>query len=157
MEHVVYEQLVTEPDPELQRIFTFLDLEHEPGAVEYGDRFSAKKGPGDPISVEKHKRPVTDSLLKWAAELADDEAKLDVARDMIDRIEPADLATWGTPRHTVFDALEQAGGAAPPSRTVNAYTLQRRVLMALKKDIHSRAHGKLLKRVRYYCDVLLRE
>ncbi len=30
-------------------------------------------------------------------------------------------------------------------------------LNTLKKDIHNRAHGKLVKRVKYYCDVLLRE
>jgi hypothetical protein len=40
---------------------------------------------------------------------------------------------------------------------MSAYTLQRKVMLALKKDIHQRPHGALLKRVRYYCDVLLRE
>jgi len=28
---------------------------------------------------------------------------------------------------------------------------------ARAEDIHERAHGKLIKKVRYYCDVLLRE
>jgi hypothetical protein len=30
-------------------------------------------------------------------------------------------------------------------------------MLALKKDIHNRAHGRIVKRVKYYCDVLLRE
>ena len=53
--------------------------------------------------------------------------------------------------------VEAAGGAPPPKPPRNNYTLQRRIMLALKKDIHSRPHGKLVKRVKYYCDVLLRE
>jgi hypothetical protein len=30
-------------------------------------------------------------------------------------------------------------------------------MLALKKDIHERPHGAIVKRLRYYCDVLLRE
>jgi hypothetical protein len=30
-------------------------------------------------------------------------------------------------------------------------------MLALKKDIEKRPHGKMLKKVKYYCDVLLRE
>src|SRR5215510_10276362 len=37
--HVRYEQLVREPESELGRVFNFLDLKDEPGAVDYGDRF----------------------------------------------------------------------------------------------------------------------
>lgn len=155
--HVGYEDLVAEPEKHLERIFAFLGLENEPEAVQYGERFQAKKGPGDPISVEKHDRPVTDSTMKWAAELREDSRKAELARRMIERLEDEDLETWGFPRERVFDALEKAGGIAPPSRVVNAYTIQRRVMLALKKDIHERPHGRLLKRVRYYCDVLLRE
>jgi hypothetical protein len=50
-----------------------------------------------------------------------------------------------------------AGGAPAPKPVRNSYTFQRRVMLALKKDIHSRPHGKLVKRVKYYCDVLLRD
>ena len=46
---------------------------------------------------------------------------------------------------------------AAPKPARNSYTFQRRVMLALKKDIHNRAHGKIVKRVKYYCDVLLRE
>lgn len=155
--HVRYEDLVTEPEKQLERMFAFLALENEPEAVEYGKRFDSKKGPGDPISVSQHDRPVTDSKEKWAAELAADERKLRLAREMIDRLSDEDLATWGNPRDTIFDALATAGAAEPPKRVINSYTIQRRVMLALKKDIHERPHGRVLKRLRYYCDVLLRE
>ncbi|MFW6067857.1 MAG: sulfotransferase family protein [Myxococcota bacterium] len=156
--HVAYEDLVQAPEPHLERLFAFLGLPHEPEAVDYGERFEASKsGPGDPIGVARHGRPVTDSLHKWAAELAADPAKLELARQMVDRLDPADLETWGWPKRLLWDALQESRGATPPRPVWNGYTFQRRVLMALKKDIHDRPHGRLVKRIRYYCDVLLRE
>ena len=53
--------------------------------------------------------------------------------------------------------IEAAGGEPAPKPPRNNYTLQRRIMLALKRDIHNRPHGKLVKRVKYYCDVLLRE
>lgn len=155
--HIGYEELVQDPETHLERIFAFLGLPNEPEAVDYGERFTAKKGPGDPIQVSQHRRPVTNSLHKWAAELQEDVRKLALARRMIDRIAPDDLETWGWPRERIFEALENAGGVAPPKPVLNAYTLQRKVMLALKKDIHARPHGRLIGRIRYYCDVLLRE
>lgn len=155
--HVAYETVVAQPEIELERVFAYLGVENEPEAVNYGENFKAKQGPGDPISVSQHSRPVTDSLHKWAAELRDDPAKLKLAEQMIDRIAPADLETWGWKRENLFDALSSAGGAAPPKPVLNAYTFQRKVMLALKKDIHQRPHGAVVKRLRYYCDVLLRD
>ena len=156
--HVRYEELVQTPDEHLERVFAFLGLEHEPEAVNYAERFDANKGgPGHPIGVAQHKRPVTDSLHKSAEELARDPRKLALARSMIDRCDPADLEVWGWPRETVFEALEGAGGDAPPKPMLNRYTFQRKVMLALKKDIHTRPHGALIRKLRYYCDVLLRE
>lgn len=155
--HVGYEALVAAPEAWLERIFGFLGLEHEPGAVEYGKKFQAKKGPGDPISVSQHDRPVTESVEKWATELVSDAGKLAIARDIAAKLDPADLVTWGYDPTHLFDALETAGGKPPPKPVLNAYTMQRAVMLALKKNIHERPHGKLIKKVRYYCDVLLRE
>lgn len=159
MTHVGYEALVREPAREIERLFAFLGLPNEPDAVEYGKRFRSKKGPGDPISVEQHDRPVTDSLDKWAAELCGDASKLGLAREMVAKLDRADLMTWGYDPARLFDALQAAGGTAPPPppRVRNGYTLQRRVMLALKKDIHTRPHGRMVRRIRYYCDVLLRE
>lgn len=155
--HVKYEELVEAPERHLERVFAYLGVENEPEAVNYGERFKAEKGPGDPITVNQHQRPVTDSLHKWAAELQGDDGKRRLAERMIERISDEDLKAWGWPRERVFDALRDAGGAPPPRPVLSSYTIQRKVLLALKKDIHHRPHGALLKRVRYYCDVLLRE
>lgn len=155
--HVAYEDLVTEPEPELERIFAFMGLEHAPDAVEYGKGAPVKKGMGDPITVHTQDRPVAHSVDKWAAELAHDVAKRELAEDMIGRIDPADFEAWQWPLDALWAPLELVGGGPPPKPARNSYTFQRRVMLALKKDIHKRPHGKLVKRVKYYCDVLLRD
>jgi hypothetical protein len=157
---VGYENLVAQPEAQLERIFTFLGLEHEPDAVNYKKKFQAQAGMGDPIGVKKHDRPSTESVEKWVPELLQDERKLSLARDISAQLSDEDLETWGYPRATLFSALEQANGASkklPKPPVFNKYVFQRRVMLALKKDIDKRAHGKLIKRVKYYCDVLLRE
>jgi hypothetical protein len=155
--HLAYEDLVMEPEPQLERVFAFLGLEHDPDAVEYGKSGPAKKGMGDPITVHTQDRPVSDGLGKWAAELAHDTDKRALAERMIAQLDPADLDAWEWPSAALWAPIEAAGGGAPPKRARNSYTFQRRVMLALKKDIHTRPHGRLVKRVKYYCDVLLRE
>ncbi len=154
--HVKYEEVVAAPEQHLERVFSYMGVENEPEAVNYGEHFAGKKGPGDPITVSQHSRPVTDSLHKWAVELKNDANKRALAEQMIGSLDDADLALWGWPRAHVFDALEKAGGAAPPKTVLNGYTLQRKVMLAIKKDIHTRPHGAVVKKLRYYCDVLLR-
>lgn len=157
--HVKYEEVVAAPERHLERVFSYMGVENEPEAVNYGEKFQGKKGPGDPITVSQHSRPVTDSLHKWAVELKNDPRKRALAETMIAKLDDADLEQWGWPRAKVFEALEQAGGAAPPKTVLNAYTLQRRVMLALKKNLES-PHGApaktAVKKIRYYCDVLLR-
>jgi hypothetical protein len=155
--HVAYEDLVMEPESQLERIFAFLGLEHDPSAVEYGRAGETKKGMGDPITVDQQGRPVTASVDKWALELAADEDKRALAESMVARLEGPDLAAWQWPPEALWAPLEAAGGGPAPKPPRNNYTLQRRIMLALKRDIHSRPHGKLVKRVKYYCDVLLRE
>ncbi|MCS6797715.1 MAG: sulfotransferase [Myxococcota bacterium] len=156
--HVRYERLVAEPEAELRGLFEFLRLPHDPRAVDYGERFSGPSdGPGDPIGVGRHRRPTTASVHRWATEVATDPAKRTLARRMIDALSDDDLEAWGEPRRTLWEPLERAGAPRPASRVVNGYTLQRRVLLALRKDVHRRPHGALLERIRYYCDVILRD
>ena len=160
--HVRYEQLVREPETELSRVFAFLDLPDEPGAANYGERFdSTTNGMGDPITVGKQKRPVESSLNKWVAELIDDSAKLTLASQIIHRLDDDDLRLWGFEKSQLLAPLEQARRwgdvAAFKKPETNNYVLQRRIMLALKKDIRSRPHGKLIEKVRYYCNVLLRE
>lgn len=155
--HVRYEELVQEPEAQLEKIFAYLGLDNEPEAVEYGRGPGMKKGMGDPTGVKQHQRPVTDSLHKWATELVHDESKLALAQHMVAGCSDEDLEAWDWPRDAVFEAMASAGGGEPPKTVRNSYTFQRKVMLALKKDIHERPHGKLVKRLKYYCDVLLRE
>jgi len=156
---VGYEQLVRQPERELARIFAFLGLEDEPEAVQYGKRFEAKEGMGDPIGVKKHDRPTTESVDKWIPELLSSPDKRSYARELIDRLDEDDLETWGYPKETLFAPLSTAreGGTVPRPPLFNKHVFQRRVMLALKHDIDKRPHGRVLKRIKYYCDVLLRE
>lgn len=158
---VRYEQLVASPAEELAKIFAFLDLPNEPEAVNYGDRFEAKKGMGDPITVHSEGRPVATSLEKWVGELLQDADKVSLAEQIVSRLDVADVAQWGFKKAELFGELSTAQSEgrdlAYKKPKVNNYVFQRRVMLALKKDIHNRPHGKVLERVRYYCNVLLRE
>jgi hypothetical protein len=162
MLQVGYEQLVRDPATQLERMFAFLGLENQPSAVNYGDNFEeTKKGMGDPITVGEQKRPVDSSIEKWVGELAEDESKLALASEIIAKLDPEDVRLWGFDKSQLLEPLERAraSGKLPKYKKPksNNYVLQRRIMLALKKDIHERPHGKLVEKVRYYCNVLLRE
>lgn len=160
MVRVAYEDLVQRPEEEMRRVFAFLDLPFEAGVVDYGKHEHETKGLGDPLGVKQHSRPVTDSVEKWAHELAADPAKLAILRDMVSRIDDLDLETWGFPRATFFGAVEHAArnGAKPPPVPpfFDRYRLQRKMLVTLRRNIDQNAFGRVVKRVRLVCDVLLR-
>lgn len=153
---VRYEDLVQAPETHLRRIFEHLDLPHEAGAVEYGKHEHITKSYGDPMSVEKHTRPVTDSLETWAADLLARPEALSLARQLIDTIDDAYLEAWGYPKAQHFAALEGREAAATQRAPLNTYRIKRQVLLTLRKNIHHNAFGSAVKKVRYYCDVLLR-
>ncbi len=127
---VAYEDLVQRPEEEMRRVFEFLSVPFEAGAIDYGSHEHEAKGLGDPLGVGRHSRPVTDSVEKWAHELAGDPAKLAIVRDMVGRLDDADLETWGFPRATFFAPVEAAArdGArpAPPPAFFDRYRLQRK-------------------------------
>ena len=164
--HVVYEQLVRAPAPELARIFAFLGLPDDPGAVHYGERFGgeaghASAGSGDPIGVAAHDKPVDSSVDKWTAELIADPEKEALALAILEKLAPDDVRLWGFDPTALLEPLErarEAGNAGAYKKPkLNSFVLQRKIMLALKKDIDRRPHGKLIRRVRYYCNVLLRD
>jgi hypothetical protein len=158
--HVHYEALVETPEAHLQALFQFLGLAHEPDAVNYGKHFkSEKKGMGDPFGVEKHQRPVTDSKDAWIGQVSAEPARRELAKQMMLALDDRDLEPWGLNKAATLSALSEKSKSASlsPKAPFSWYTLKRRVLLALKKNIHQRAHGRVLKKVRYYCDVLLRD
>jgi len=158
--HVRYEQLVREPEAELRRVCAYLGLAFEPGMVEYGSEKPtrpAAAGLGDPITVGKETRPTTKSVAKWAVEMADAPGQLEQARAILERLADDDLETWGYPRAGI---LEQLDAVTPTGRRKarpwNRYAIERRLLVRLRKNIHQNAFGRLVKRVRFVTEVLLR-
>jgi hypothetical protein len=157
---VHYEGLVQDPEVVMRRVFDFLGLAFEPDTIEYGQHAHEAKGLGDPLTVDKHTRPVTASVEKWATELAHAPAKLRIVREMVATIDDADLETWGFPRASLFAAVEQAAdrGAQPLESPplLDRFRLQRKLLVLLRRNIHRNAFGRLVRRTRMLCDVLLR-
>jgi len=157
---VGYEDLVRDPETEMRRVFEGIGVPFEAGAINYGEHEHESKGLGDPLGVKQHSRPVTSSVEKWAHELASEPEKLAIVRDMIGSIPDADLETWGFPRATFFAPVEAAAAAgakrAPKPPFFDKYRLQRKTLVMLRRNIHENAFGRVVKRVRLVCDVLLR-
>jgi hypothetical protein len=154
---ISYENLVREPQSELARLCVFLGLDFQPGMIEYGEHYTpARGGRGDPIKVQQEARPVATSLDKWAGELASDPDKRALAEDIVAGLDPGDVALWGFEHAALLP--KELGPARPANKLkANSFVLQRRIMLALKKDIRHRPHGKLVERLRYYCNVLLRE
>lgn len=158
--HVVYERMVADPERTLREIFSLLGVPHEPGAVEYGRQEVPEKGLGDPIGVKKHSRPSTESVQKWAAEIASQPDRLALCRRIIDRLDPADLATWGHPVESIWDPLNEAGssGIVPARKKLDRYRLQRLLIVRLRQTVgRSPTLRRWLGTVRLGADVLLRD
>ena len=157
---VGYEQLVQNPEAEMRRVCEFLGIPFEVDMVEYGEHQLDAKGLGDPVNVNRHTRPVTESVEKWASELALDQRKLQIVRDMVAALDDTDLETWGFPRAMFFAPVDEAvrrGGLKPPAPPVlDRFQIQRKLLVRLRRNIQHNAFGRIVKRVRFYCDVLLR-
>jgi hypothetical protein len=137
----------------------FLGLPFEEGCVEYGRKQPEVKGLGDPLGVKKHTRPVTSSIAKWAEELAYDQTKLSLMEEIIGRLDPEDLKTWGYPVDELWKPLHDADFAdiGPKRVKMNKYRLQRKLIVGLRSSIKGSFLAGILQKVRLTCDVLLRE
>jgi hypothetical protein len=152
---VRYEDVVSEPEREMRRIITHLGLPYEPQVVEYGKQEHITKSYGDPMSVERHQRPVTDSLQSYAGDLAARPEARRIAEQLVDGLADEHLAAWGYPKAELFAAL--AGQKALRTRTpLNSYRIKRQVVLALRRNMQTTPLGALVRKLRYYCDVLLR-
>lgn len=160
--HVKYEELVQDPDGQARRICEHIGIDFEPGMIEYGDqeggRTKTARGLGDPIQAARENRPTTKSVAKWAQELEGQPEKIDQCADILGRLYDEDLESWGYSRSDLLVdllAIPRDGGATS-SKPLNTHTIERRVLVALRRNIHHNALGRLVKFVRDACDVLLR-
>lgn len=161
MVRVQYETLVQEPEEELQRVCAFLEVPFEPGMIEYGRHEFSGRGLGDPITVGRHTRPITESVERWAEELARDPQKLQFVQAIVEGIDDADLETWGFPRASLFVPVDRARESLrlPPPRRLpmDRFRLQRKVLRWARKIVHGvPGLEKVVRQGRMLCDVLLR-
>ncbi len=162
LHHLRYEELVREPEKHLREVCGFLGLEFEPGMVAYGESEdgarTAARGLGDPIGVGRETRPTTNSVAKWVEALAADPLRLAQCREIAARLTDPDLASWGTPGPELRAALAaiEPRGAGPGRARATRYVLERRLLVQLRRNIHHNALGRIVRRVRLVCDVLLR-
>jgi hypothetical protein len=157
--HVRYEELVREPETHFRRICDHVGIPFEAAAIAYGEAGEGPKGLGDPTGVQRHTKPVTTSVSRWAAEIASDAEVLELVSRLVDELDPADLETLGYPRDKIVAQLEAARGAPVPLKreSPTRYALERKLLVALRRNIHHNRLGRVLKRVRFALDVVLRE
>jgi hypothetical protein len=156
---VKYEELVKDPEPHFRRVCDYVGIPFEEKAISYGESGEAFKGLGDPTGVAKHARPVTTSVSKWAAEIASNPETLALVGRLLDELNPDDLNTLGYPREKIAAQLEAAKGAPVPLKSKGPlrYRMERKLLIALRRNIHHNALGRQLKRLRFALDVVLRE
>jgi hypothetical protein len=161
--HVRYEELVAQPAEQLGRICALVGVPFEERMIEYGGQGedaprTGARGLGDPTGVTRHTRPVTSFVARWAQEIASDPKALAVARRQLARLDPADLAAWGYSEREIAMELASADprpplGGAPLTR----YRLERRLVVTARRAVQRvPALGRLLRRIRIACDVLLR-
>jgi len=161
--HVRYEDLVSDPETWMQRIYKYIGVEYEADTVNYGEKNQARDtsaGLGDPIGVQQHSRPSTASLDKWVEELRADASKLQLMRDIVAQLDPADLETLGYPMETLWKPLEDTAGKTvkPKQPKLTRYRLQRKAIIRLRKLVQSNKTVRgLLRKIRLASDVLLRD
>jgi len=160
---VRYENLVQEPEENARTICSFLDLDYEPGMVDYGSKAdspgASTRGLGDPTTVSKESRPTTGSLSKWATTAIGQPERVALCREILARLDDEDLSTWGYSRAEIsqeLDAIDLDGKPAARPR-LTRYALERRLLVAIRRRVEpGKPLEKLVRRVRESCDVLLR-
>jgi hypothetical protein len=156
---VKYEDLVQEPETHFRRVCEHLGLPFEERAISYGESGEAFKGLGDPTGVARHTRPVTGSVSKWAAEIASTPGTLALVSQVLDQLDDADLDTLGYPRARIVEQLAAAKGSPVPvkAQAPLRYRLERKALVAVRRNLKENALGRALQRARFALDVLLRE
>lgn len=162
LHHVRYEEMVSDPEAHMEKLCAYLEVPFEPGMVNYGDQAgsskSATRGLGDPMTVAKESRPTTASLAKWARDMTGRPDKVAQCEEILSALLDEDLETWGVTRKEVQAQLSDIDLQGQPQKRPKAtrHTLERKLLVMLRRNIHHNALGKLVKQVRNICNVLLR-
>lgn len=163
LHRVSYENLVQEPELNAQKICAFLDLEYEPGMIDYGSapdaRGESARGLGDPTTVARETRPTTASLSKWVGAARGLRERAALYHEILARLADEDLETWGYSRQDIAGELSQIDldGQPAPRPKLTRYALERKLLVAIRRRIRpDNALGRAIRKLREICDVLLR-
>ena len=154
MIHVSYEQLVQEPQHTLARLCSFLNIPMQEEALNY-NRANVEKGLGDPIGVGQNSRPVQDSLERWVSFFHKRPYAKEILDEQLIGISDEQLSFFGTSFPELWKPLGKTMKEAKKRKT-NRFMVERKVLIALRRNIHRRPHGAWVRSVRRFCDVLLR-
>ena len=81
---------------------------------------------------------------------------------MLKNIDDDDLAVWGYTRESLWEPLhdvdtQTAIAVQQQAKKWDRYHLERRMLLTLRRGIHGNVLGRTLQKVRFFCDVMLRE
>lgn len=163
LHRIRYEELVRDPEAHARALADFLGLEFEAGMVDYGSvegaRRESARGLGDPMTVARESRATTKSVAKWAEAATGRPERVALYREILARLFDADLVTWGHPRAAIETALAGIDVGGPRARrpALTRYTLERKILVALRRRIRpGNRLGGWVRRLRELCDVLLR-
>ncbi len=160
--HVRYEDLVADPEKALRAICEAADMAYTPEMIHYGQKKMEVAGLGDPIGVKADSKPNTKSVHKWARQVAHNPERIKMLQEMLHGITDEMLEPYGYTRESLWEPLKDvdeavAKAAQRESKKWDRYHLERRTLTWLRKDIHRNALGRLLTKVKFYLDVILRE
>ncbi len=160
MLHITYEDLVKAPEEALRKITAWLGINYCQEMVNYGHKGASsdlQKGYGDP-NISKDSRPNTKSLSGWAKALATSETGFKLAQEVIRGLDKDDIALWGYQKDHLFDPCVAVKGVKyKPKKHLDAYRCKRRIFLKIKPFAKYKAFNNLLRHIRYYSDVLLRD
>ena len=154
MIHVSYESLVQEPQETLERLCSFLRIPMQEDALNY-NRARVEKGLGDPIGVEQNSRPVQDSLYRWVPFFHQKPYAKEILDEQLLGVSDVQLSYFGTSFSQLWEPLGSNENKSKKRQT-NRFMIERKILIALRRNIHRRPHGAWVRSVRRFCDILLR-
>jgi hypothetical protein len=160
--HVRYEDLVADPERELRAICEAAGMAYTSEMIDYGKKKLDAQGLGDPIGVKKDSRPNTKSVHKWAKNVAHNPERIEMLQRMLRYVNDEDLAIFGYDRESLWAPLKDvdeptALAAQGEAKKWDRYHMERRALVWLRRDIHGSRLGKILAKLKFYVDVILRD
>lgn len=125
---VKYEDLVLNPEIEIERICTELEVKFDTQMLEYGERTEPKKnGLGDPKNIHKHATAVNQYIDSWKSTL-DTKVKTALAKAYVNLLDDDVLATYGESREELISQLAKHEKSIKSGQMVNKQEVLERLL-----------------------------